>query len=283
MAPSASGGKAPRGPRRRRFSWLPGALFSIVAVIAAVAFALLLARSEESTYRAVIVDQLALTEPNAGFVANVTGMLEGSGYEVDYVPGEEVTVDFYRELPSRGYELLVLRVHTARFEAESLTMPDPAKKQELLQTFGEDVFLFTSEPYDQSKYAQERERRQLFAVRYRQGGDQRYFGVTPHFVQSAMKGDFGGATIVLMGCDGLLFDNTPRTLVERGAKAVIGWDGLVSGAHTDAATEALLRHLLEGATIGQAAQKTMSEVGREPGYENSLRVYPQDAAIETIR
>lgn len=283
MAPSASGGKAPRKTRSRGFSWLPGALFSVAAVIAAVALALFLARSEESTFRAVIVDQLALTEPNAAFVSNVTGMLERAGYEVDYVPGEDVTVDFYRDLPSRGYELLVLRVHTARFEEESLHMPDPAKKQELLATFGEDVFLFTSEPYDQSKYARERERRQLFAVRYRQGGDQRYFGVTPHFVQSAMRGDFGGATILLMGCDGLLFDNTPRALVEKGAKAVVGWDGLVSGAHTDAATEALLGHLLEGATLGQAVQKTMSEVGWEPAYENSLRVYPQEAAVETIR
>jgi hypothetical protein len=120
-------------------------------------------------------------------------------------------------------------------------------------------------------------------VRYRQGGDERYFGVTPNFIESAMRGDFGGATVLLMGCDGLLFENTPRELVARGAKAVIGWDGLVSGPHTDAATEVLLRYLLEGATLGQAVQKTMSEVGQEPAYDNSLRIYPQSAAVETIR
>ena len=139
MAPSAPGGRPPRRRRTRQgFSWLRGALLSLVAFVGAVGLALFLARSEESTLKAVVVDQLALTEPNAAFVANVTGMLGQAGYEVDYVPGEEVTVDFYRDLPTRGYELLVLRVHTARFEEESLHMPDPEKKQELLRALEAD-------------------------------------------------------------------------------------------------------------------------------------------------
>ena len=31
---------------------------------------------------------------------------------MDYYPGEQVTVDFYRTLPLRGYDVLILRVHS---------------------------------------------------------------------------------------------------------------------------------------------------------------------------
>jgi len=99
-----------------------------------------------------------------------------------------------------------------------------------------------------------------------------------------MRGDFDGATIIMMGCDGLLFDNTPKALVDKGAKAVIGWDGLVSAAHTDAATERLLQYLVvDGLTMGQAVQKTLAEVGTESSYENSLRVYPEEARSLALR
>ncbi len=166
--------------------------------------------SEPKELKAAIVDQLALTEPNPSFAEEATRTLQGAGYTVDYYPGEQVTVDFYRDLPTHKYDLLVLRAHTARFEEESLTLTDPVRRQEVLDAFGQDVFFFTAELYDRTKYAEELEKFRLFAVRYRQGGDEKYFGVTPHFIESSMRGSFGGATIIMMGCDGLLFDNTPR-------------------------------------------------------------------------
>jgi hypothetical protein len=262
----------------------------VVGIPLAVAIALLAmswvgSSSEPEQVRAAIVDQLSLTEPNPSFTETTTKLLQEAGYAVDYYPGEESTVEFYRDLPTHKYDLLVMRVHTARFEEESLTMPDPVKKQELLDAFGEDVFFFTAEPYDRAKYAEERERLRLFAVRYRQGyGDERFFGITPYFIESSMRGSFDDATIIMMGCDGLLFDNTPRALVEKGAKAVIGWDGLVSAAHTDEATESLLQHLLvDGLTMGQAVQKTNAEVGPDPSYGNLLKVYPPEATAATVR
>lgn len=240
--------------------------------------------SEHRELRAAIVDQLALTEPDPDFASAATRTLEQAGYTVDYYPGEQVTVEFYRDLPTLKYDLLVMRAHTARFEAESLTLSDPVRRQQVLDAFGQDVFFFTAEPYDKTKYAEERANFRLFAVRYRQGGDTLYFGVTPYFIQSSMQGSFDGATIIMMGCDGLLFENTPKALVERGAKAVIGWDSLVSATETDAATERLLQHLAaEGLPLGEAVQKTMAEVGKDPSYGASLRVYPREAASLTIR
>jgi len=260
------------------------AAFPLAIAAAFLAMSLMGQSSEPKELRAAIVDQLALTEPNPSFSETATRTLQGAGYTVDYYPGEQVTVDFYRDLPTHKYDLLVLRAHTARFEEESLTLTDPVRRQEVLDAFGQDVFFFTAELYDKTKYVEEREKFRLFAVRYRQGGDEKYFGVTPHFIESSMRGSFDGATIIMMGCDGLLFDNTPEALVERGAKAVIGWDALVSAAQTDTATERLLQHLVvEGLPLGEAVQKTMSEVGKDPSYGASLRVYPRDAGSLVVR
>jgi hypothetical protein len=257
-----------------------------MAVAAAfLAMSLMGQSSEPKELRAAIVDQLALTQPNPSFSETATNLLQGAGYTVDYYPAEQVTVDFYRNLPTHEYDLLVLRAHTARFEEESLTLSDPVRRQEVLDAFGQDVFFFTTELYDRTKYAEELEKFRLFQVRYRaEYGDERFFGVTPYFIESSMRGNFDGATIIMMGCDGLLFDNTPKALVDKGAKAVIGWDGLVSATHTDAATERLLQYLVvDGLTMGQAVQKTMAEVGADPSYGNSLRVYPRDAAGLAVR
>ena len=62
------------------------------------------------TRTAVIIDQLSLTFPNEAFVEAATDILDQAGYEVNYVPGEDVTVGFYRDLPAGGYDIIVLRV-----------------------------------------------------------------------------------------------------------------------------------------------------------------------------
>jgi hypothetical protein len=62
--------------------------------------------------RAAIVDQLSLTAANPQFIQETTDLLKSDGYEVDYYKGEEVTVDLYRTLPERDYDLVLLRVHS---------------------------------------------------------------------------------------------------------------------------------------------------------------------------
>jgi hypothetical protein len=81
-----------------------------------------------------------------------------------------------------------------------------------------------------------------------------------------------------MGCDGLRSDAAARAFVDKGAGAVVGWDGAVSAAHTDEATERLLQHLVsEGLTVGEAVAKTEADVGPDPSYGSKLVLYPAEA------
>ncbi len=97
--------------------------------------------------RAAIVDQLSLTFPSESFVQDATRLLEEAGYIVDYYPGEEVTVEFYRDLPASGADLLIVRAHSG--------LIGPSKNEP------EDAFLFSSELYSYTKYAEERREHRL--------------------------------------------------------------------------------------------------------------------------
>lgn len=234
------------------------ALFSGIAVYAFLAFA-----SGDSTTApktAAIVDQLSLTQPNAAFAETATKILEDAGYSVDYFPGEAVTVGFYKDLPTRGYGLLILRVHSglARDRGEPTGY----------------VSLFTGEPFSETKYVEEKEAGLVGRATYFDGGPQ-VFGIVPDFIDSAMEGRFDGSTVLMLGCDGLITDTTADALVRKGARTVVGWDGPVTQEHTDAAGENLLRHLLaDGLSLDDAVARTMAEVGADPEYESKLLVYP---------
>jgi hypothetical protein len=217
--------------------------------------------------RAAIVDHLGLTQPNPAFTQTATELLEQAGYAVDYYPGEQVTVEFYRDLPAWGYELLILRVHSALGRVGDR----PADW----------VTLFTSESYDKTSYRKDQTKQRLSKVSYYEGGPE-YFGVMPGFIKSSAKGKFQGTTIIIMGCDGLKSDAMAEAFVQKGAKAVVAWDGLISPQHTDAATERLLQHLLkDGLTLQEAVAQTMTEVGPDPSYESVLRLYPSAEPAST--
>ncbi len=217
--------------------------------------------------RAVIVDQLELTAPNPDFAKQATELLEAAGYEVDYVPGAEVTVDYYRELPSKGYEIVLLRAHAAGRELSD-------------DEYGDDVSLFTSERVSATKYAKEQRERLVKGVGYNREQMERgelYFGIPSSFVQRSMKGDFGGATVVLMGCDVLRAQNMAEAFVDRGAGAVVGWDAPVSARHTDAGTLSMLRYLLvDELPVQEAAAAAMAEVGPDPYYDSVFLSYPPE-------
>ena len=212
--------------------------------------------------RAAIVDHLSLTQPNPAFTEAATDLLEQAGYTVDYFPGEQVTVEFYRNLPAWDHELIILRVHSALGRVGDR----PADW----------VTLFTSDSYDKTSYRKDQTKQRLSKVSYYEGGPE-YFGIMPGFIKSSMKGEFQGTTIIIMGCDGLRSDSMAEAFVEKGAKAVVAWDGLVSPQHTDAAIERLLQYLLKDKlTLQEAVTQTMAEVGPDPSYESVLRLYPSE-------
>jgi len=163
--------------------------------------------------RAAIVDHLALTQPNPAFTQTATELLEQAGYAVDYFPGEQVTVELYRDLPTWGHELIIFRVHSALGRVGDR----PADW----------VTLFTSESYDKTSYRKDQTKQRLSKVSYYESGPE-YFGVMPGFIKSSTKGDFQGATIIIMGCDGLRSDAMAEAFVQKRGKGRcgLGWPGL---------------------------------------------------------
>lgn len=263
---------APRATQRRRLSKTLGLLVGAAVAIPLVFVVLLvvLSRSGQEAAeptatvstagpRAAIVDQLGLTQPGPVFVDTTTSLLEQAGYAVDYYPGEQVTVEFFRNFPPQPYDLVILRVHSALGREND----QPADW----------VTLFTADPYRETWYVDEQRSRRLSKVSYYKDGPA-YFGIMPEFVKSNMKGNLKGATVVMMGCDGLATETIADALVQKGAKAVVSWGGLVSADHTDAATEKLLQHLVtEGLPLAEAVDKTKAEVGPDPAYGSVLRLY----------
>ena len=210
--------------------------------------------------RAVIVDQLSLTAPNPNFAETATETLKDGGYTVDYFPGEEVTVDFYRGLAARGYDLVLLRTHSARL------------KQEWQGQTLDQVVLFTGEPYSEKEYIYEQQQGQLAIARYFDDSEP-LFGIAPEFIRSGMPGSFDRSTVVVMGCEGLGSEETAQSFVGKGAKTVIGWDGLVSAAFTDAATGDLIDLLVrQDLPPAEAVATTMADLGPDPTYGSELRL-----------
>jgi len=212
--------------------------------------------------RAAIVDQLSLTEPDPAFVETATRQLEQAGYAVDYYPGEEVTVEFYRNLATLGHALVIFRVHSALGRNGDRA--------------ADWVTLFTADAFDETRYPEEGVKRTLSRVSYYEDSPP-YFGIMPGFIKSSMLGNFADAIVIFMGCDGLKSATLAEAFVEKGARTVVAWDGLVSSSHTDAATERLLQHLLvDGLTVGGAVAQTMAEVGPDPAYGSSIQLYPPE-------
>jgi len=218
-----------------------------------------------NTERAVIVDHLSGSQPNPGFVKEATALLKEAGYRTDYC--KDVTVEFYRKLPTHGYKIIILRVHSAYIHKYlSLAM-------------------FTSEPYSKRRYVYEQLRNRVaegHVEPYRQG-DPRYLVITDKFVRYSMEGSFDDDTIIIMmGCTGIK-KCAATAFLQKGAKAYIGWDGPVSANHTDFAATRLLKHLLnERETIAGAVARTMEEVGKEPQYQSTLLFWPVTAGKDTI-
>ena len=228
-----------------------------------------------SELKAAIVDQLSLTVPNQTFIETATKILETGNYTVDYYPGEEVTVGFYRNLPTNGYRLIILRAHSS---ATSL------QGEEFVRS---PVVFFTSEPYSQTKYVVEQLTDQLGKASYAPPEPPYYFSIHHEFVTSSMNGKFQNTTIVMMGCEGLR--NTAEkdaimmaeALIKKGAKVYIGWSGDVSATHTDRATVQLLDHLItEKQKIEQAITETLKEVGPDPVDGSELKYYP-DTSVDS--
>ena len=217
--------------------------------------------SSTSEPKATIVDHLSLSRPNQTFIDIATDILKQAGFAVDYYKGEEVTVEFYRNLPTHDYKIMILRVHSTAIYGQ----------------------LFTSEPYSSTKYVYEQLADQVLKFSF-YGEPPYYFGISPLFVKYSMKGKFQNTTIIMMGCDGLKNTDMAQEFIEKGAKVYISWDGPILGSRNDPAIRRLLQHLITGKkTVERAVADTMKEFGPTPIDNSVLLYYPLEAGDYTVQ
>lgn len=264
------GGKK-RGKRKgKRWTFKSKLTYGLIACIFVISCFLIyfFLTAENQTHldvtpKAAIVDHLSDSYPNQTFVETSKSILRNAGFKVYYYSKAAVDVGFYRSLPSRGFDLIILRVHSAVNEESNL------------------LVFFTSEPFNdfraRTTYVSDflNDPPRLVRAMIYEGSDP-YFGVTPSFVDS-MKGEFDDTLIIMMGCNGLDPTHTSmaEALINKGAKVCIGWNELVSSSHTDHATTLLLQELLvENQTIQMGVEAANSQVGPDPMYKSKLSWYP---------
>ena len=128
-------------PRRR---YLPGIgpiavfLTLLVLILSSCSPQQITPTPEPEARKAALVDQIALTNPSSEFTDQALAYLSEAGFSTDVYEGEEITVEFFRTLSEKGYQLILFRTHSTNILNE--TQP------------GGPVFLFTSEVYDKNKY-----------------------------------------------------------------------------------------------------------------------------------
>jgi hypothetical protein len=217
--------------------------------------------------RAVIIDGL-IDYPNPTFVKEATSLLNTSGFSVDYIGAEKVTVDLYRRLPSLGYNIVILRVHCGPLVSR---MPNETK------VVGQDAVLITAEAYDPYKYVLEQANGQLAKARVVNIPGEEYFAVPPWFITQCTEGEFKDAIVLLDSCYGFYSMSMAEAFVSRGSEVFIGWNGEVGADHADAAVLTILKCLcIDGLMVKNAVQETMAEVGSDPYSGSTMFFYPNE-------
>jgi len=218
--------------------------------------------------RAAIIDQLHDDLPSPYFQNKITEYLLTAGYEVDLYTTKDITVNFYKALPSKEYDLIVVRSHSVA-----------------AGTVEKSASIFTGEIYSESKFIQE----QLFgqigkAVPFLSSEveeigwtplvNKTYFVVGSKFVDDLMVDSFSGSVIILGGCDTASGNVLARSLLKRGASEVVGWDGLIGSRDNDAVLIALLEKiLLEDIPTSKAVEMVMEDFNPRSKYSPTLKYY----------
>jgi hypothetical protein len=222
---------------------------------------------------AAIIDQLSASfHENEQFIANVTRELEDYGFDVDVYQGGNITVDFYRRLPTYGYKLIIFRAHSGILEQDGEVVPR--------------TVLFTNEDYSESRYALEQVYGQLTMGGACQGCPM-MFGITPEFVRAKsvfgqdtdLEGRFDDTVIVMMGCSGIVLPDLAEAFIDKGASIYLAWDRSVELYYVDEATPYLIRQLCsEELTVREAIHNTMDVIGADPNHGAELQLYYNPAS-----
>ena len=255
----------------------------VVAVAIGITYAILpiniqnsVAQFETMNYeggsKAIIIDQLHNDIPNEEFQKTATKYLNDAGYKVDLVTTDEVTVDFYKQLPSMNYNFIIIRGHSLGYGS-----------------IENSASLFTGEKYDQHKYVKEQFLGHVSrGVPYfvedigEHGGraslDSRtYFVVGSKLVDEAMVGQFPDSTIILAGCDTSKKTVLIDSLLKRGASEVLGWTGLVDATENDMIVTRILQEtLVKNVDMKQAVESIMIDEYESLYYPTIMTYHSMD-------
>lgn len=254
-----------------------GAWLAVAAIAATLALVFWQRSDGSDAPSAVIIDQLASTDPNPGFIDDATARLTAAGYRVDYLSEDEIDVDLFRSLPKRGYDVILVRNHVGQLERRvEPVIVDTGRARALVPALQsrEVATFFTNELYRRDGHVDEQHARLLGVATYpppNEDGKQ-YFGVTPEFIAEA-RGDFDGALVILMGCGGGGSEAMAQAFLGKGAGSVVSWDDLVTATHTDEATTDLLDRVLQDEAVPAAVAGTMASIGPDPSFGAQLRAY----------
>jgi hypothetical protein len=248
---------------------LPNYLICITLVCLSLPFSASSCSAQKVQLKAAIVDQLGTDYPNEQFIDSITDTLEDKGFNVSIIRGDDITVDFYRQLPTYGFRLIIFRVHSTVI---------PGKEPSTGQTF-----LFTNEIYDKSKYIGYQ-----LADMVRSGtvadDSPRYFSVSSDLIAADSQGFYGQSFIIMMGCFSLYSPDMAEAFISRGALMYTGWDRSVKLDFVDDFTITLIGNLCqEDITIEQALYRTVVEKkGVDPTYHAIFSYYPSEYGHYTL-
>ncbi len=203
--------------------------------------------------RAVIIDQLFNDRPSKDFENKSTEYLIAAGYQVDYYKTDEITIEFFKQLPSMNYEYIVIRSH-ALGEGK----------------VDKSASIFTGEKYSKHKYIKEQflghvgrgipllyqELLNFEGNRF----DNTYFVIGSKFVEEVMVGQFKDSIIILGGCETAQGSYLADSFLKRGASEVIGWTGIVDTKDNASTLVTLMeKNLLKDIELKDAVQMEMKE------------------------
>ena len=206
--------------------------------------------------KAALVDEVSQTNPDPYLLANVTNALTRVGYKVDDYGPNNVTVDLFRTLPSKGYGVIILRNHSATL-------------------FGNVIALVTSEPFDPGKFVSEQQAGLVVEAKLATSNTS-YFGITPTFVREEMQGTFPNTVIIVTGCAGLADSEMAQAFVTRGAEVYVSWDQIVLANQSDGGAILLIQSMTTGHTVNNAVTSATLNAPSSSLYSSQLKYYPLD-------
>jgi len=215
----------------------------IVVLLIPVLF--LLTQNNHSGKSALIIDSINQED----FKTKSIDLFSSNGYSVEYYSGEEVSVEFLKNVPT-GYDLYVFRVHSTCINKRT--------------------WIFSGENYQANSYPILQIAELIHKAKPSQESGY-LFAVSPEFIQEYNKDGFKDGIVLMMGCEGLCINDLAEAFCEEGASIYVSWDGNVCLKHTDRAFLSIIESICtRKSTVIEALEYAQKQVGNDPVYHSSL-------------